>query len=163
MLCDCLKASMVTTFLQGDGEYQETTRECVTSPARAATFRNVRPGTVTGGMVLVGAEQAVPADGDAGSSSDAESIPRTCLVLNSDRVVVAAGVCGGVRISIPTGAQLGTPCEENADVCGDGLDNDGDGRTDCDNPKCQQACGRSEGDKNAGGAAGTAWPGGAPS
>lgn len=154
---DGQRVSTVTAFIQTNGEYFEQEQECAAALTRGIEFDTVPVGTIKAGLVFRGADRpdqststlagtggtngAAGGNGGAGSS-DQDGGPK-CLVVTTERLSLRAGTCIGVQVALPFDAgssALIASCEQGLQQCGDTLDNDRDGRTDCDDPKCEDVC-----------------------
>lgn len=140
--------STLNTFLQVGGVYRETEQDCVTALSDGAVFTDVPPGLVRAGVVYRGARQAVvPSMSDAGMGTQSAPVEASSSARSSCHVIttagdrfVASGGCWRVALPVWTADAPGLPCEQGTALCSDGLDNDQDGRVDCSDPKCAEAC-----------------------
>jgi hypothetical protein len=66
--------------------------------------------------------------------------PYNALVGDFEKIVLEADVYFFVQLFPDEGGGGESGPENTVEQCGDGVDNDGDGRIDCDDPNCKKWC-----------------------
>jgi hypothetical protein len=124
---------------------------CAAALTTPTSFSEVTPGLARPGLYVMG-QSMIGAPSDAGEAGTDAAIvsPSYCWVFWGNQVVVRAGSGTQAVVDIAPFQMLlegGWPrtCERGA-ACHDGIDNDGDGLTDCADPKCEVECSDDAGD-----------------
>jgi hypothetical protein len=120
-------------------------RGVVRTPACGTDTQTCGTGGASGGAGGAGGSSggtgASAGTGGTGGATAASPPARFCRVLHEASQVLSAGVPARQTITLDQAAlDEGLPCEDTLDTCTNGQDDDADGLTDCQDPKCAALC-----------------------
>jgi hypothetical protein len=139
--CVSVQAATAQLFyISGTRQVFGPTVACSDGLDRASVFDSLSPGPFRAGVKIRGASQA-----DAGNVEGGAPTAPYCWVFYGPKVVLGAGETDQTVVGLLEPGVLSSrggvhTCEDNAIVCADGFDNDGNGLIDCADTQCAAYC-----------------------